>query len=109
MHKNLGPDHTELNSIFVRIYYLGCYKDMFCAKQPACHGRLFDCQFFHADAWVCISGSQDRNYDWLEYENGIELGHKGHCISEYTICILLYFEILSSLPRQLNKKLLFVF
>ena len=57
---------------------------MFCAKQPACHGRLFDCQFFHADAWVCISGSQDRNYDWLEYENGIELGHKGHCISEYT-------------------------
>jgi len=64
---------------------LGCYKDMFCAKQPACHGRLFDCQFFHADAWVCISGSQDRNYDWLEYENGIELGHKGHCINKVKV------------------------
>jgi len=30
-----------------------CYQDLFCAKQPRCKGRIFDCQFFHADAWVC--------------------------------------------------------
>ena len=82
---------------------------MFCAKQPACHGRLFDCQFFHADAWVCISGSQDRNYDWLEYENGIELGHKGHCISEYTRFFVFYYILKFPPLCQLNKKLLFVF
>ena len=27
-----------------------CFKDLFCAKQPQCKGRIFDCQFFHADA-----------------------------------------------------------
>ena len=28
----------------------GCFKDLFCAKQPKCKGRIFDCQFFNADA-----------------------------------------------------------
>merc|ERR1711962_182922 len=32
-----------------------CFKDLFCAKQPQCKGRIFDCQFFHADAWVCMA------------------------------------------------------
>ena len=27
-----------------------CYKDLFCAKQKKCNGRIFDCQFFNADA-----------------------------------------------------------
>ena len=27
-----------------------CFKDLFCAKQPKCKGRIFDCQFFNADA-----------------------------------------------------------
>ena len=29
---------------------LGCFGDMFCAKQQPCQGRFFDCQFYHADA-----------------------------------------------------------
>ena len=56
---------------------------MFCAKQAPCNGRFFDCQFFHADAWVCMSQDQDRNYDWIEYENGIQLGTQGQCISKH--------------------------
>ena len=63
----------------------GCFKDMFCAKQRKCEGRLFDCQFFHADAWVCMSQNQERNYDWIEYENGIQLGQQDRCISKYRI------------------------
>jgi len=57
-----------------------CYKDLFCAKQPKCAGRIFDCQFFHADAWVCMAeDGSNRRYDWVEYENGIQLGEKGQC------------------------------
>lgn len=62
---------------------LGCYKDMFCAKQSPCQGRLFDCQFFHADAWVCLSQDRQRKYDWIEYENGIQLGRQDQCISMF--------------------------
>merc|ERR1719400_1552348 len=56
-----------------------CYKDLFCAKQPKCNGRIFDCQFFNADAWVCMAEEPGRRYDWVEYENGIMLGNKGTC------------------------------
>lgn len=61
---------------------LGCYQNMFCAKQSPCKGRLFDCQFFNADAWVCMSQNRDRKYDWIEYENGIQLGTQNQCISK---------------------------
>lgn len=37
-----------------------CYKDGFCAKQPACKGRIFDCQFNFADAKVCMSEDSDK-------------------------------------------------
>jgi len=56
-----------------------CYKDLFCAKQPKCNGRIFDCQFFNADAWVCMAEEPGRRYDWVEYENGVQLGNKGTC------------------------------
>ena len=46
-------------------------------------GRLFDCQFYHADAWVCMSQEQSRRkYDWVEYEDGRILGKKDQCESE---------------------------
>jgi len=56
-----------------------CYKDLFCAKQPQCAGRIFDCQFYNADAWVCMAEDSSRRYDWVEYENGVLLGNKGTC------------------------------
>jgi len=63
-----------------------CYKDMFCAKQPKCQGRIFDCQFFHADAWVCMSEREkERRYDWVEYEDGTLLGNKGTCVNKIKV------------------------
>jgi len=63
-----------------------CYKDLFCAKQPKCNGRIFDCQFFHADAWVCMAGDESkRRYDWVEYEDGTLLGNKGTCVNKIKV------------------------
>jgi len=64
----------------------GCYKNLFCEKQPKCEGRIFDCQFFNADAWVCMSEKEEkRRYDWVEYENGILLGDKGTCKNQIKV------------------------
>ena len=60
----------------------GCYKNLLCTKQRRCEGRLYDCQFFHADSWVCMSPDSERRYDWVEYEDSTLLGKKGQCISE---------------------------
>jgi hypothetical protein len=62
----------------------GCFKNLFCAKQRRCRGRLYDCTFHDADAWVCMNerGNSGRRYDWIEYEDGTMLGDKGQCISE---------------------------
>jgi len=60
----------------------GCYQEQFCAQQPKCNGRLFDCQFFNADAWICMGENDEqaqRRYDWVEYEDGTLLGNKGTC------------------------------
>jgi len=63
-----------------------CFKDLFCAKQPKCNGRIFDCQFFHADAWVCMADNTgERRYDWVEYENGVILGEKSTCINKIKV------------------------
>lgn len=32
---------------------MGCYKDMYCSRQPKCTGKLLNCQFVDADMWVC--------------------------------------------------------
>ena len=61
----------------------GCYKDLFCAKQRRCAGRVFDCEFYNADAWVCMSQNPDRRYDWIQYEDGTILGdNTDQCISK---------------------------
>jgi len=60
-----------------------CFKNKFCSKQRRCdNGRLFDCNFYDADAWVCMSESRERRYDWIEYEDGTKLGRVGQCRSE---------------------------
>lgn len=35
----------------------GCFKDMYCSKQPKCSGRLYNCRFVDSDMWVCPSVS----------------------------------------------------
>lgn len=34
-----------------------CYKELFCARQPKCSGKLLNCQFFDSDMWICPSVS----------------------------------------------------
>ena len=62
-----------------------CYKNLLCAKQKRCEGRLFDCQFYHADAWVCMSSNPQRRYDWIEYEDGRVLGTKDQCVNKIKV------------------------
>lgn len=62
-----------------------CFKSLFCAKQPTCNGRLFDCTFYHADSWVCMSNDANRKYDWIEYEDGQLLGNKGQCVNKIKV------------------------
>lgn len=35
-----------------------CYKELFCARQPKCSGKLLNCQFFDSDMWICPSVSK---------------------------------------------------
>merc|ERR1719346_728657 len=45
-----------------------------------------NCATFNADAWICNSQNPDRKYDWIEYENGIQLGQKqGQCINKIKV------------------------
>lgn len=37
----------------------GCFKELYCAKQPKCSGKLLNCQFFDSDMWICPSVSFD--------------------------------------------------
>lgn len=58
----------------------GCFKNMYCAKQPKCHGKLLNCQFVDSDMWICQANSNSsRRYDYIEYENGRILGAKKSC------------------------------
>merc|ERR1719295_1732914 len=63
----------------------GCFKDQFCAKQKKCSGRIFDCEFYHADAWVCMSQDPERRYDGVEYEDGTILGNTKQCINKIKV------------------------
>ncbi|XP_055305104.1 uncharacterized protein LOC129569900 isoform X2 [Sitodiplosis mosellana] len=57
-----------------------CYKELFCARQPKCSGKLLNCQFFDSDMWICPSkASSNRRYEFIEYENGRLLGKPGSC------------------------------
>ncbi|XP_016923096.2 uncharacterized protein orion isoform X1 [Drosophila suzukii] len=58
----------------------GCFKDLYCSRQPKCTGRLYNCQFVDSDMWVCPSPQNStRRYEFIEYENGRVLGQRGRC------------------------------
>ncbi|XP_022223780.2 uncharacterized protein LOC111075028 isoform X2 [Drosophila obscura] len=59
----------------------GCFKDLYCARQPKCSGRLYNCQFVDSDMWVCPSSKNStRRYEYIEYENGRTLGKRSNCV-----------------------------
>eukprot|EP00096_Caligus_rogercresseyi_P004378 TRINITY_DN1860_c0_g1_i1.p1 TRINITY_DN1860_c0_g1~~TRINITY_DN1860_c0_g1_i1.p1 ORF type:complete len:587 (-),score=112.25 TRINITY_DN1860_c0_g1_i1:142-1902(-) len=63
-----------------------CFNQLFCSKQRSCNGRLFDCTFYDADSWVCMSDTEERRYDWVHYEQGTLLGKKeGRCINKIKV------------------------
>ena len=35
----------------------GCFKELYCARQPKCAGQLLDCQYVDSDMWICPSVS----------------------------------------------------
>ena len=86
---SLGSCKDQCSSYVVSETH-GCFKNLFCAKQRRCNGRLYDCTFYDADAWVCMSGTNpERRYDWIEYEDGTMLGRKSdQCISKYRVELL---------------------
>ncbi|KQS30547.1 uncharacterized protein LOC6551613 isoform X2 [Drosophila erecta] len=58
----------------------GCFKELYCSRQPKCSGRLYNCQFVDSDMWVCPSPQNStRRYEYIEYENGRVLGKRGKC------------------------------
>ncbi|XP_066975576.1 uncharacterized protein [Macrobrachium rosenbergii] len=58
-----------------------CYEPdtQLCGKQPRCQGTIRDCQFHEPDAWVCLSESEHRRYDYIRYESGSQFGYNGKC------------------------------
>ncbi|XP_023032660.1 uncharacterized protein LOC6644823 isoform X1 [Drosophila willistoni] len=80
---DLNTDETcrETCSFYQATRSEGCFKELFCARQPKCSGRLFDCQFVDSDMWVCPSAQNStRRYEYVEYENGRVLGQRGQCV-----------------------------
>ncbi|XP_042243112.1 uncharacterized protein LOC121880111 isoform X2 [Homarus americanus] len=59
----------------------GCHyqETKFCGKQRQCLGTIHDCQYNDADAWICQSQKPYRRYDYIRYENGLQLGGSNSC------------------------------
>ncbi|XP_060662545.1 uncharacterized protein LOC132795698 isoform X2 [Drosophila nasuta] len=76
---DLNSDETcrETCSYYQSTRSEGCFKEYFCARQPKCSGKLYNCQFIDSDMWVCPSAqSSMRRYEYIQYENGRVLGEK---------------------------------
>ncbi|KAI5744277.1 hypothetical protein M8J76_000808 [Diaphorina citri] len=61
-----------------------CYKNEFCARQKRCEGTILNCQFYDSDMTLCASpksANSTRRYEWIQYENGVTLGKKSHCLT----------------------------
>lgn len=59
----------------------GCYmpNSQYCGKHRRCNGIIHDCQFYNADATVCLSKKPYRRYDSITYENRKHLGSHQTC------------------------------
>lgn len=38
----------------------GCFKELYCSKQPRCQGKLLYCQYLDSDMWICPAVSGDK-------------------------------------------------
>ncbi|XP_017851839.1 uncharacterized protein LOC108606329 isoform X1 [Drosophila busckii] len=79
---DLNSDETcrETCSYYQSTRSEGCFKEKFCARQPKCSGRLYNCQFVESDMWVCPAPmNSTRRYEYVEFENGRVLGERKSC------------------------------
>ncbi|XP_047503173.1 uncharacterized protein LOC125048534 isoform X1 [Pieris napi] len=79
---DMNPDMTckENCAYYTLSKNYGCFKDMYCASQPTCKGRIINCQYVDSDMWVCpASATSTRRYEWIEFENERKLGRMGYC------------------------------
>ena len=49
--------------------------------------------------WVCMAEEAGRRYDWVEYENGVQLGNKATCRSE-SCCLNLALNFINTQTRS---------
>lgn len=49
----------------------GCFKELYCSKQPRCTGKLLNCQYIDSDMWICPSVSQRMNILYYSQTNHI--------------------------------------
>lgn len=55
-----------------------CYKELFCARQPKCSGKLLNCQFFDSDMWICPSVSTFTSFTREEFDTRAVNNTKSH-------------------------------
>ncbi|XP_055682552.1 uncharacterized protein LOC129789617 isoform X1 [Lutzomyia longipalpis] len=59
----------------------GCFKDLYCAQQPQCKGKIINCTYVDSDMWICPSKLHtNRRYEYIRYENGRVLGEESTCV-----------------------------
>ncbi|XP_055846636.1 uncharacterized protein LOC129912439 isoform X2 [Episyrphus balteatus] len=79
---DLNPEETcrENCQFYEATKSYGCFKNLYCAKQQRCSGRLLNCGYVDSDMWICPSPSNStRRYEYIEYESGRTLGLKNYC------------------------------
>ncbi|CAD7090027.1 unnamed protein product [Hermetia illucens] len=80
---DMNPDHTcrENCGYYVESKSHGCFKDLYCSRQPRCNGKILSCTYVDSDMWICpASEKSTRRYEYITYENGRSLGKPGHCV-----------------------------
>lgn len=64
----------------------GCFKDLYCARQPKCSGKLLDCQYVDSDMWICPSVSHRKNI-YLHFNSNKSFSYSNLLPTEDTIIL----------------------
>lgn len=52
---DMNPDNTcrENCGYYVESKSHGCFKDLYCSRQPRCNGKILSCTYVDSDMWIC--------------------------------------------------------
>ncbi|XP_055914156.1 uncharacterized protein LOC129947566 isoform X2 [Eupeodes corollae] len=79
---DMNPEETcrENCAFYEATKSYGCFKNLYCARQQRCSGRLLNCEYVDSDMWICPAPSNStRRYEYIEYESGRTMGLKKAC------------------------------